>query len=89
MRSRRVETAVNGIRAFEANTKLADWHERLEQVRKTTITQRGRPTARSVPSVPAVRQARIKQSAACVLARAEELTLCRLDVRQLANEGRP
>jgi antitoxin (DNA-binding transcriptional repressor) of toxin-antitoxin stability system len=54
-----------------------------------TITRRGRPVARLVPTETSFDQKRARRAANNLLARSKGVTLGGLKIKDLVNEGRP
>jgi prevent-host-death family protein len=80
------------VAALEAKTKLSHLLDLVEAGEEIVITRRGKPVARLVSVVPAVRaydREKARAAADRIIERSKGVTLGGLKIKDLINEGRP
>jgi prevent-host-death family protein len=76
------------IGLFEAKNKLSELVDRVERGAEITITRRGKPVAKLVPSGPGFDREKAKRAAAGLLEASKGVRLRGLKIKDLINEGR-
>lgn len=76
------------VGAFEAKNRLGSLLDRVEHGEEIVITRRGRPIAKLVPADPGFDKAKVKRAIAGLMEASRGLSLGRLKIKDLVNEGR-
>ena len=76
------------IGAFEAKNRLGQLLDWVEQGEEVTITRRGKPVARLVPSRPGASRDDARAAAQSIRAMSKGVTLGDLKLKDLIDEGR-
>lgn len=80
---------MKAVGLFEAKNKLSALVDQVEHGAEITITRRGRPVAKLVPSGPGFDRVKAKRAVAGLLKASKGLSLRGLKIKDLINEGRP
>lgn len=77
------------IGLFEAKNKLSELVDRVERGAEITITRRGKPVAKLVPTDAGFDRAKAKRAVEGIIRLSKGVSLRGLKIKDLINEGRP
>ncbi len=81
--------ASNSIGAYDAKTRFSELIERVAEGEEFTITRHGSPVARLVPVKKQTTVQQRREAIEKMIELSKRLTLGRLKIKDLINEGRP